>query len=780
MNNQANAPVNTDNYLLRSVHTNNFPQILDQLGISLVVSTYQAGKLIVLRADNGVINTHFRTFNKPMGLAATHEKIALGTAYQIWDFRNVPAVAEKLEPAGKHDACYLPRNIHITGDIDIHEMAWAKDELWFINTRFSCLCTLGHPNSFVPRWRPPFISGYDLTDRCHLNGLCLKNDLPKYATALGETDTAAGWRKNKANGGILMDIETNEILMRGLSMPHSPRWYQEQLWLLESGNGSLAKVDLNERKLETVAQLPGFTRGIDFWGNLAFIGLSQVRETAVFTGMPITQLQERICGVWVVNILTGETIAFLRFEEGVQEIFSVAVLPNIRFPEIIEWNENLLASSYVLPDEALAETVQPASEIAMSETHLVKGNQFYQEGKLIEAIAEYQECLKLQPDLTIAQYNLGVALGDNQQYEAAINVLQQVINTEPDNAEAHNSLAYAYSQKGDLEAAIKHYEEAINLNGSFAKAHFNLGMTLLKNGDFKRGFSECEWRWKTSEFTPFQCPHPRWKGEDISDKILLIHTEQGAGDAIQFIRYIPLVAKHCQQIILVCTPELIPIFKSVPGIDKLMPPGELQLSEFDIYVPLMSLPHIFDTTLETIPAEIPYLKYPNTNSINLPDALYKVGIVWGGSPTHKNDHNRSCKLTDFLPILQVPGVQFYSLQKGEKTQELTQLSSNIQIEDMSSQLNNYADTAAIIDRLDLVISVDTSVAHLAGALGKPVWTLLCFNADWRWLQEVENTPWYPTMKLFRQSQSREWQEVVEKVQAELWEIMGKKMIISVE
>ncbi len=702
-----------------------------------------------------------------MGLAATHEKIALGTAYQILDFRNVPAVAAKLEPLGKHDACYLPRNIHVTGDIDIHEMAWAKDELWFINTRFSCLCTLGHPHSFVPRWRPSFISGYDLTDRCHLNGFCLKNYQPKYATALGETDTAAGWRKNKANGGILIDIETNEILMRGLSMPHSPRWYQEQLWLLESGNGSLAKVDLNQRKLETVAKLPGFTRGIDLWENLAFIGLSQVRETAVFSGMPITQLQERICGVWVVNILTGETVAFLRFEEGVQEIFSVAVLHNIRFPEITEWNQELLASSYVLPDEALAETIQPASELAMAETHLVKGNGLYQQGKLLEAIAAYQECLKFQPNLTRAKYNLGVALGDNQQYEDAIEVLQEVVTTEPDSADAHNSLGYAYSQKGDLEAAIKHYEKAIHLNGSFAKAHFNLGMTLLKNGEFKQGFAECEWRWKTAEFTPFKCPHPQWKGEDITNKTLLIHTEQGAGDAIQFIRYIPLVAKRCRRIILICMPELIPIFKNVAGIDLLIPPGELKLSEFDVYAPLMSLPYILGTTLETIPAAPSYLKCTNTNVMNISDTGYKVGIVWGGSPTHKNDRNRSCKLTDFLPILQMPGVKFYSLQKGERTTELTQLPAHIQIEDMSSQLNNYADTAAVINQLDLVITVDTSVAHLAGALAKPVWTLLCFNPDWRWLEEGENTPWYPTMRLFRQSQLREWQEVVEKVRVEL-------------
>ena len=294
--------MNQNDYLLTSVHTNNLPAILKQLGISLIVSTYQAGKLIVIREDEGKINTHFRNFKKPMGLAGDREKLALGTAYQIWDFRNVPAVAAKLNPPGKHDACYLPRKMHITGDIDIHEMAWAGEELWFINTKFSCLCTLDNSNSFVPRWRPSFISGYDITDRCHLNGFCLKNGKPKYATALGETDSPQGWRQNKATGGILIDIETNEVLLRGLSMPHSPRWYRDNLWLLESGKGSFAKVDLTNKKLETIVNLPGFTRGIDFWGDLAFIGLSQVRETAVFSGMPITKLTERICGVWVVKI----------------------------------------------------------------------------------------------------------------------------------------------------------------------------------------------------------------------------------------------------------------------------------------------------------------------------------------------------------------------------------------------------------------------------------------------------------------------------------------------
>lgn len=347
---------NPENAPLRSIHTSNFPQILNYFGISLVVSTYQAGKLIALRADENVINTHFRVFNKPMGLAGDASRLAIGTTSQIWELKNVPAVAPKIEPAGKHDACYLPRNCYVTGDIDIHEMAWANNELWFVNTRFSCLCTLDSEYSFVPRWRPKFVTAYSPEDRCHLNGLGMVDKKPKYVTALGTTDTLNGWREKKANRGVLIDVETQELISQGLSMPHSPRWYDGRLWVLESGNGSLATVDLNTGKLDTIATLPGFTRGIDFCGQFAFIGLSQVRETAVFSGIPLTErLTERTCGVWVVNIETGETIAFLKFEEAVQEIFAVQVLSRIRFPEIIDWDETLIASSYVLPNDALVD-----------------------------------------------------------------------------------------------------------------------------------------------------------------------------------------------------------------------------------------------------------------------------------------------------------------------------------------------------------------------------------------------------------------------------------------
>lgn len=339
---------------LRSVHTTSFAHLLHELGVSLVVSTYQAGKLVMVRADGGQLNTHFRAFTKPMGLAYRPGRMSVGGSSGISEFRDMPDVAAKLEPAGRHDACFLPRSTHFTGDIDIHEMAFAGDELWFVNTRFSCLCTIQRDYSFVPCWWPKFVTGLAPEDRCHLNGLGLYAGRPKFVTALGATDTAQGWRANKSSGGVVIDIQTGATLLNGLSMPHSPRWYAGKLWLLESGTGRLAHVRDYPARLEVVAELPGFTRGLDFCGSFAFVGLSQVRESAVFSGIPITErLTERTCGVWVVDIRSGQTVAFLRFEDAVQEVFAVQVLPAIRFPELLVEGDERIGSSYVLPDDAL-------------------------------------------------------------------------------------------------------------------------------------------------------------------------------------------------------------------------------------------------------------------------------------------------------------------------------------------------------------------------------------------------------------------------------------------
>jgi uncharacterized protein (TIGR03032 family) len=343
----ASAPADSP---LRSVYTQNFPQFLQQLESSLLVSTYQTGKLICARTDRGTLNTHFRDVDRPMGLAVAPGRFAVGTRAEVLDYRNFPAVAPRIEPAGKHDACFLPRNKHFTGDIRIHEIAFAQGELWIVATNFSCLATLDAEHSFVPRWTPPFVTELANEDRCHLNGLCVVDDRVRYVTALGESDEPGGWRKHKATDGVLIDVLSGETVLAGLSMPHSPRWYDRRLWLLESGKGTLSVADPAAGTVETVAELPGFTRGLLFAGGLAFVGLSQVRETATFGGLPLMErLDERLCGVWAVHPETGETVGFLRFEELVQEVFDVAVLPGHRYPEIAEEGSDAASQSFALP-----------------------------------------------------------------------------------------------------------------------------------------------------------------------------------------------------------------------------------------------------------------------------------------------------------------------------------------------------------------------------------------------------------------------------------------------
>jgi uncharacterized protein (TIGR03032 family) len=344
---------------LRAVHTTNFPSLLRQLGASLLVTTYQAGKLVMVRDEGDHLNTHFRSFQAPMGLALGGGRLAVGTAIQVWEYVDVPAVTAKLDPPGKHDACFLPRASHVTGNIQGHELAWGSGgELWVVNTRFSCLCTLDRSASFIPRWRPPFVTALEPTDRCHLNGLAMVDGRPRYVTALGETDLPAGWRADKAKGGILMDVDSGEVITRGLSMPHSPRWYGGRLWVCESGAGTLGYIDPDTATYRPIAEMPGFTRGLDFAGGLAFVGLSQVRESAVFSGIPITERladDERTCGVCVVDLATGQVVALLRFETAVQEVFAVAVLPGRRWPELINDDDTRLENSFVVPDEALAD-----------------------------------------------------------------------------------------------------------------------------------------------------------------------------------------------------------------------------------------------------------------------------------------------------------------------------------------------------------------------------------------------------------------------------------------
>lgn len=337
---------------MRSVFTAGLPELLARAGISLAVTTYQAGKLVFLRAVGSALNTHFRAFERPMGLALKPGVLAVGTAVSVAEFHQTdfqPPDADSM----KADACYLPRQSHFTGNVQIHEMAWGGDDLWFVNTRFSCLCTRSLAYSFLPRWRPPFISALAAEDRCHLNGLAMLDGQPGFVTMMGLTDTEGGWRVDKIAGGVVMSVADDEVVTRGLSMPHSPRLYDGNLFVLNSGEGGLGYVDRTDGHYREIVRLPGFTRGLDFHGPYAFVGLSQVRESAVFSGIAIAKMptEERRCGVWVVDLRTGAVAGFVRFEDAVQEVFAVQVMPHA-MPDLVN-ETKALSDLFILSDETM-------------------------------------------------------------------------------------------------------------------------------------------------------------------------------------------------------------------------------------------------------------------------------------------------------------------------------------------------------------------------------------------------------------------------------------------
>jgi uncharacterized protein (TIGR03032 family) len=351
----------TPSWSFASVHAGGLQPLLHRLGATLAVTTYQSGRLILVRDAGGQLNTHLRAFPSPMGLARRGGRLALGTQRSVWWFNDHQALAPVVDPARAHDACFVPWREQLTGDVRVHELAFAGEELWIVNTRFSCLATLDDRHSFVPRWRPRFVSALAAEDRCHLNGLAVHGERVAYVTALGASDAPQGWRERKADGGCVIDVASGELIAQGLSMPHSPRVHDGRLWVLESGKGTLATIDLADGRVETVATLPGFTRGLAFAGGHAFVGLSQVRET-IFDGVPVAQRQhERECGVWLVDLASGRSAGFLRFDGDVREIFDVQLLEGLRHPDLLEPDHERVAGAFLLPDEALAEVVHPTA-----------------------------------------------------------------------------------------------------------------------------------------------------------------------------------------------------------------------------------------------------------------------------------------------------------------------------------------------------------------------------------------------------------------------------------
>jgi uncharacterized protein (TIGR03032 family) len=315
--------------------TANFASILDFLGASLLVSTYQAGKVLCLGTHQGELKLSFLNFDRAMGLAVSPSRIAVGTRRQVHFLHASHEIAPRIGPVASHDGCWAMRTSFFTGNIHGHDMAFGDEGLWVVNTLFSSLCTLADGYNFVPRWRPSFVSELIDQDRCHLNGLAMQSGKPKYVSVLAESNEPAGWRPTKATSGAIIDIDSGDVVTRGLAMPHSPRLHAGKLWVLDSGNGSLVTVDTESGKRDVVDTMPGYTRGLGLAGQFAFVGLSKIRETSIFGDLPIAKDHDSLrCGVGVVDLNSGRTVATFQFHSGVEEIFAVEVLPGNRNPAI--------------------------------------------------------------------------------------------------------------------------------------------------------------------------------------------------------------------------------------------------------------------------------------------------------------------------------------------------------------------------------------------------------------------------------------------------------------
>ncbi|WP_422926545.1 tetratricopeptide repeat protein [Singulisphaera sp. PoT] len=392
-----------------------------------------------------------------------------------------------------------------------------------------------------------------------------------------------------------------------------------------------------------------------------------------------------------------------------------------------------------------------------------------------EAESAYLKALEVDPHNADAENNLGNTLMALDRFEDAFERFRRAIQKKPYLAEAHNNLAWPLMKFGRYEDAEICYENALQIDPNYAHAHFNRAICWLIQGKFAQGWPEYEWRWrcKTGSFPSHD--QPVWDGQDITGKTILLHCEQGLGDTLQFIRYAPMLKERGATVVVECQPALVPILERCEGIDRLIAKGQ-GLPPFDMHSALLSLPSAFRTASETIPDRIPYL-FADPELIQHWRARltasegFRVGIHWQGSNQYNGDRQRSIPLRHFETIADVPGVRLYSLQKNEGSAQLADFARKHQVIDLADELDAesgaFMDTAAVMINLDLMITSDTSLAHLAGGLGIPVWVPLSKASDWRWLADREDSPWYPTMRLFRQEALGDWQTVFRRMAKQL-------------
>jgi Flp pilus assembly protein TadD len=391
-------------------------------------------------------------------------------------------------------------------------------------------------------------------------------------------------------------------------------------------------------------------------------------------------------------------------------------------------------------------------------------------GRMEEADAQFARAIALKPDDPCIRFNQIASRRDDTGLEEAIECCRRSLETNPDNAEVLINLGVCLQFIGRFGDAIACMERAAALEPDNHQVRFNLSMLLMLRGDYARGWREYEHRWYVADIKKPDYRQPQWDGEDLEGKTILLQSEQGFGDAIQCLRYVPAVAARGGRVLLRIDRSVVRLAASLPSNPVILP-ANAAIPTFDFWCPLLSLPRIFGTRPETVPATVPYLR-PRPALVtrwqrrigNLPGL--KVGLVWAGNEKHANDFRRSIPFGALAPILATAGASFVSLQVGTRSADVAALSTDA-IVDVSAELTDFAETAGAIANLDLVIAVDTAVAHLAGAMGRPVWLLLPLSPDWRWLLGRDDTPWYPTMRLYRQPAPGDWASVVTRVAADL-------------
>ncbi len=406
-----------------------------------------------------------------------------------------------------------------------------------------------------------------------------------------------------------------------------------------------------------------------------------------------------------------------------------------------------------------------------------------EKGRSAEAIDNFRNAIKRDPDYAEVYNNMGIALKEQEEFSEAIACFEKALQLDPNFTEAYYNLGNSLRDEGRCVGAINNFKQAISLKPDYAQAHWNLSLALLLNGNYSEGWKGYKWRRNADlkVLTDYHCSgKPRWDGSSFKSKRLLVHYEQGLGDNIQFIRYLPMIKARGGAVIFETLRPLIGLLQGFEGVDELVeyvPNRKLPL-EYDVYTSLLDMPFIFGTTVETIPSQVPYIYADPSKAQYWRNKLsgpgLKVGIVWAGSPEHGNDRYRSCSLKNFAPLGEITGVRLYGLQKGPAARQMDEFAQTISVTDIAAYFNDFTDTAAAIENLDLVISVDTSVLHLSGAMGKPTWALLPYAPEWRWMLNRLDSPWYPTMRLFRQSNWNDWDSVFGSVTEELKMMMSNQ------